>query len=103
MEKIRVMLSEIVAHLEQREVMQTWEVIDMIMGVQKEVNDYDSKTRMENRNHVTELKEKYFLLTWKKPFNWWWESVLEIKVAELLDANLVQWPWLRNKKSEWMK
>jgi hypothetical protein len=55
--------------LEQREVVQTGELIDMIKQVQREVSDVDTKTRMENRTHIMELKEQYFLLSGKKPFN----------------------------------
>jgi len=98
MDKIRVMLGEIMAHLEEREVVQTGELIDMFKLVVKEVNDLDYKTREVNKTRVYQLREEYFVMAGNKPFSGWSESVLELKVAELKQKNLTSDASLRNKK-----
>ena len=101
MEKIRLGLQMVMNELSMREVMQTWDVIDMLKDVMKMVEELDYKNREEVKGNVYKLREEYFLIAGKKPFTGWSESVLETKVAELKDKNTVKGSALDTKKSEW--
>lgn len=59
----------VINELEMREVCQTGEVIDWLKDVMKQVDEVDYKSRSENMERISKLREEYFLLNGKKPFS----------------------------------
>lgn len=103
MNKILIAIAEMGRWLSEREIVQTGEAIDMLKEIGRMVQEADYSSRENVKENVYKLREEYFIISGKKPYLGWPESVLESKVAELKDKNLVKWKSLDTKKSWWQK
>ena len=89
--------------LEQREIIDTGTVLDMMREIQEYISNLDFASREKKMEKLSKLREEYFILNGKKPYLWWSEGTLEEKIAEKREGLVVKWPGLDSKIKWWNK
>ena len=96
-------LRELKEELAIRTVCSTDVIIEIVDRMIEEIEGRDFQKRENLKERLYKLREEYFIIAGTRPYMWRPESMLEIKIAEVKNNNLVKWNALATKKSEWKK